>query len=121
MIRALIADPQLPQLSRAGQAEEIRPCIACNQGCQVRSVMNVLLSCTVNPDVLATQTSSLQEEGHIPTKKPHLVSSLASSTILIIGGGPAGMEAARTAALRGRRVLLYERDATLGGTVALAA
>ena len=108
MIRALIADPDLPRLSEAGQAEDVRPCISCNQGCQVRSVMNAALNCAVNPDVVAT-------------RPPDRVPFVGARPILIIGGGPAGMEAARTAALRGRQVVLYEREATLGGTVALAA
>lgn len=112
MIRALIADPNLPQLSQAGRANEIRPCIACNQGCQVRSTMNVLLSCNVNPDVIANDGS--KEWG-----RPFRTRS--TPALHIIGGGPAGMEAARTAALRGKQVILYEREIRLGGTVALAA
>ena len=136
MIRALIADPRLPQLSQAGRMEDVRPCIACNHGCQVRSVMNVALSCTVNPDVVGSQgdVGALNDADlapargrattrvptpHSPTHAPTLVER--GGTSIIIGGGPAGMEAAFTAALRGRHVILYEREATLGGTVALAA
>ena len=111
MIRALIADPDLPRLSQAGQAERIRPCIACNQGCQVRSTMNVALGCNVNPNVVFSQ----------PVPQPPTTSAGAKPTICIIGGGVAGLEAARTLALRGRSVILYERNHTLGGTVALAA
>ncbi|MDQ2906202.1 MAG: FAD-dependent oxidoreductase [Ktedonobacteraceae bacterium] len=113
MIRALIADPNLPRLSQEGQASEVRPCIACNQGCQVRGVMNVPLGCNVNPDVPATQPI-------IPI--PQWLSPAGTApSLVVVGGGPAGMEAARTAALRGRRVALYEREQILGGTVALAA
>lgn len=112
MIRALIADPDLPRLSQAGQVERVRPCIACNQGCQVRSVMNVTLGCNVNPDVIYPQRIPATASTTTRTAKPSLC---------IIGGGPAGLEAARTAALRGRSVVLYERSQTLGGTVALAA
>ena len=111
MIRALIADPNLPHLSQTGQADRVRPCIACNQGCQVRSVMNVTLSCNVNPDVIHPQ--------YIPTATVSTQTTKAS--VCIIGSGPAGLEAARTAALRGRSVVLYERSQTLGGTVTLAA
>ncbi|HKF37379.1 MAG TPA: NAD(P)/FAD-dependent oxidoreductase, partial [Ktedonobacteraceae bacterium] len=110
MIRALIADPKLPRLSQEGHAGRARPCISCNQGCQVRSVMNAALSCTVNPDVLHAQP--LPPERH-PVK--------GDQRVYIIGGGPAGLEAARTAALRGRQVILYEREATPGGAVGLAA
>jgi mycofactocin system FadH/OYE family oxidoreductase 2 len=107
MIRALIADPDLPRLSQAGEVERVRPCIACNQGCQVRNVMNVAISCNVNPDVL---------HRYAPTKE-----ASSKQTVVVIGGGPAGLEAARTAVLRGYNVVLYEREKTLGGTVALAA
>ncbi len=128
MIRALIADPQLPALSQAGHAEDVRPCIACNQGCQVRSVMNVTLSCAVNPDVVGmyvqqgarppdrvSQDARAGDKATAPTTIRH------APCLVVIGGGPAGMEAARTVALRGWQVVLYEREATLGGTVALAA
>jgi mycofactocin system FadH/OYE family oxidoreductase 2 len=111
MIRALIADPQLPRLSQEGRAGRVRPCIACNQGCQVRGIMNAALSCNVNPDVLR------------PTPPPTSTRLTARqrTPIYIVGAGPAGLEAACTAARRGHAVTLYERANTLGGTVALAA
>jgi mycofactocin system FadH/OYE family oxidoreductase 2 len=115
MIRALIADPQLPRLSQEGHADEVRPCISCNQGCQVRTVMNVALGCTVNPDVIHMQPTALLPGGQREVRIQE------ASALLIIGGGPAGMEAARTAILRGRKVVLYEREETFGGAVALAA
>ena len=130
MIRALIADPSLPRLSQEGRADEVRPCISCNQGCQVRSVMNVPLSCTVNPDVVRVQDKrqpsySRGEGGGAgwggPLRSPWPPRSPLRPSLYIIGGGPAGMEAARTAALRGRHVVLYERERELGGTVVLAA
>jgi mycofactocin system FadH/OYE family oxidoreductase 2 len=134
MIRALIADPHLPRLSQIGQADEVRPCIACNQGCQVRSVMNVALSCNVNPDVIPRASAARGPARDAPTIPRETfrrfgggmvgarqVRSKQAPSLYIIGGGPAGMEAARTAALRGRSVVLYEREATLGGAVALAA
>jgi mycofactocin system FadH/OYE family oxidoreductase 2 len=111
MIRALIADPQLPRLSQEGRAERVRPCIACNQGCQVRSIMNATISCAVNPDVISVHSTTASERS--PAR--------GEPAIWIIGGGPAGLEAARTAALRGRRVVLYEREASVGGAVAVAA
>ena len=111
MIRTLIADPQLPKLSKEGQAKEARPCIACNQGCQVRTVMNVALGCAVNPDVLHAQSTMLDGQ-----TRPE-----QTRTLLIVGGGPAGLEAARTAARRGWRVVLHEREQALGGAVRLAA
>ncbi len=112
MIRALIADPDLPRLSQAGRDTEVRPCLSCNQGCQVRGTMNAALACNVNPDVL-----------HGSVGARFIAPSIASpaSPYIVIGGGPAGMEAARTMALRGKRVALYERGRALGGTLALAA
>jgi len=110
MIRALIADPNLPRLSQEGHAERVRPCISCNQGCQVRGMMNATISCSVNPDVIHAQVL-LPEKSQVKS----------GQKVYIVGGGPAGLEAARTAALRAREVVLYEREAVLGGTVALAA
>ena len=128
MIRPLIADPNLPRLSQEGHADEVRPCIACNQGCQVRSTMNVLLSCNVNPDVIGNEGSKRvhpqpRATTRVPTPHPPPPPPLLmkSTTLYVIGGGPAGMEAACTAALRGKHVILYEREASLGGAVALAA
>jgi len=132
MIRALIADPHLPRLSQEGHAEWVRPCIACNQGCQVRSVMNATISCNVNPDVVHAQPLDPSGGNSVPVGAGVGWSGVGAFMaaraggprgpfVLIIGGGPAGLEAARTAALRGRQVVLYERAAIPGGTVALAA
>jgi mycofactocin system FadH/OYE family oxidoreductase 2 len=114
MIRALIADPRLPLLSQNGRANDARPCISCNQSCQVRNVMNVALACTVNPDVIGENNDTGRDAGREPGRDK-------SRPYIIVGGGPAGLEAARTAASRGRRVVLYEREPALGGAVALAA
>lgn len=108
MIRALIADPRLPLLAQENKAKQIRPCLACNQGCQARNILNAPISCTVNPSVCTLET-------------PKKIGTSAGEAIWIIGGGPAGMEAARTAALQGRHVVLYEQASGLGGAVALAA
>jgi mycofactocin system FadH/OYE family oxidoreductase 2 len=109
MIRALIADPALPALSQKGQGDRVRPCLACNQGCQVRGIMNASLSCTINPDVVGDPVIDITTRR---SRKP---------PVYIIGGGPSGLEAARTAATRGFPVVLYERADVLGGAVVLAA
>ena len=96
MIRPLIADPYLPRLSQEGRVDDVRPCLACNQGCHVRTTMNMQLGCTVNPDVVHGQAIS-------PRSSAPPASGSRQASVLIVGGGPAGMEAARTAALRGRR------------------
>lgn len=106
MTRALIADPDLPEHVRAGRAERIRPCIAINEGCR-RVVVHKTLACTVNPEVGAPALDAG------PAAAPRRV--------VVVGGGPAGMEAARVAAVRGHDVVLLERDERLGGQVGLAA
>jgi mycofactocin system FadH/OYE family oxidoreductase 2 len=111
VIRPLIADSDLPRLSRQGQPERVRLCIACNQGCQVRGIMNATIACNVNPDVL----------GSAPLPTGSESTTARGPEVWIIGAGPAGMEAARTAALRGRNVVLFEREAEPGGAVTLAA
>ncbi len=130
MIRALIADPDLPRLSQAGRDTEVRPCISCNQGCQVRGVMNAALACNVNPDVLQNSVGArfIAPSMSIPDDANEGVMNRAPTNAavkarpyIVVGGGPAGMEAARTLALRGRRVALYEREDALGGALSLAA
>jgi 2,4-dienoyl-CoA reductase-like NADH-dependent reductase (Old Yellow Enzyme family) len=175
MIRALIADPFLPRLSQAGRDAEVRPCISCNQGCQVRGTMNAALACNVNPDVFhgsagarfIAPTSATSAFGDIAedamaksygqiqpchserseespssgseilrfaqndmapisidknlNRTPTIQGKSATRSYIVIGGGPAGMEAARMMAIRGKRVALYEREKALGGALALAA
>ncbi len=109
MGRALIADPDLPRKAAAGQFEDIAPCIACNQGCLQRlMVLAMPVSCLVNPAAGREREMVL-----VPAKKP--------KKVLVAGGGPAGLEAARVAALRGHQVVLYEKTNGLGGQFNLAA
>jgi mycofactocin system FadH/OYE family oxidoreductase 2 len=108
MTRALIADPDLPAKAKEDEAN-IRPCILCNQDCYVNSVMNPVLSCAVNPFA--------GEE----LKETYTVSPAGFKKVLVAGAGPAGLEAAITAARRGHRVVLYERDSEPGGRLKLAA
>lgn len=108
--RAMIADPFLVSKTREGRMDEVRPCIACNQGCVGGSVMYGRMTCAVNPAVGMEQT--LSETLIEPTGDP--------KKVLIIGGGPAGMEAARLAALSGHKVTLVEAAPDLGGNVNVA-
>ncbi len=111
MVRALIADPELVNKARRGDEARIRPCIGSNMGCVGRLMSGLGLSCVVN--VAAAMESKLSQEPENPTEHP--------KRILVVGGGPAGMEFARTAAMRGHRVQLHEATKKLGGQVNMAA
>jgi 2,4-dienoyl-CoA reductase-like NADH-dependent reductase (Old Yellow Enzyme family)/NADPH-dependent 2,4-dienoyl-CoA reductase/sulfur reductase-like enzyme len=104
MVRALLADPELVGKSLDGREGEVRPCIGCNQGCIGARVTSGVIGCTVNPEA-GRETAE-------PAGRPG-----ASRSVLVIGGGPAGMEAARTAAMRGHKVTLCEQAEQLGGLV----
>ncbi len=110
MTRALLADAELVAKVRAGMPERVRPCILCNQLCQARDVRNPIVSCTVDP---AT--------GHETVDPPLAGSAPAPRSVVVVGGGPAGLEAARVAAARGHSVKLYEQIDALGGALLDAA
>ena len=113
MTRAQITDPDLVARLRAGQPDRIRPCLLCNQACMVRDNRNPVITCVVEPgsghelDGVDVSAGSAWDQD--------------SSTVLVVGGGPAGMEAARVLAERGHRVRLAERGPTLGGMLTTAA
>jgi 2,4-dienoyl-CoA reductase-like NADH-dependent reductase (Old Yellow Enzyme family)/thioredoxin reductase len=103
MVRALIADPDLPNKAREGRASEVRMCLGMSE-CHYIGPHRVPMTCAVNA------AAAREDEAAI-------VPAEVTRTVLIIGAGPAGMEAARVAALRGHTVLLCDRERTLGGTV----
>lgn len=109
MTRAHIADPDLVRKTRSGRAAEVRPCVACNQGC-VGGLSRGRVGCAVN--VAAGRELTLSEELIEPAPE--------RKRVVVAGGGPAGMEAARVAALRGHRVILLEAAPSLGGTLRAA-
>lgn len=111
IVRAQIADPHLVNKARDGRTEDIRPCISCNQLCIGRRMRDYWASCLVNPSV----AREAEWDGD--------VSQAAESpkTVLVVGGGPAGLETARVAAERGHKVRLVERSGELGGQFRLAA
>jgi len=110
-VRPMIADADLVAKTARGEAERVRPCIACNQGCigGIRTAQQ-RMACTVNPAVGYERT--LSETLIKPASTPQKV--------VVVGGGPAGMEAARLAALHGHKVVLIEAQPTLGGTINIA-
>ena len=108
MVRELIADPHLPNKVRAGLLDDTRTCIACNQSCHGRTAKGLSIGCIYNP-----VTGHERQWGQVRrvTRRKRVV---------VVGGGPAGMEAARVAAQRGHRVTLFESSGRLGGQIKLA-
>ncbi len=111
LVRAQIADPHLANKALAGRAADIRPCISCNQLCIGRRLRDYWLSCLVNPS--AGREWEWQGDSGPATETPRHV--------LVVGGGPGGLEVARVVAERGHRVTLVERQSELGGQFRLAA
>ena len=107
MARKLLADPELPKKLIEDRPEDIRPCIYC-YACVSQIFINERVKCAVNPMT-----------GH--EAEMRLLKAEQAGHVLVVGGGPAGMEAARTAALRGHKVTLVERSSRLGGTLFFAA
>lgn len=108
MARAHIADPNIVAKAVAGDAARTRPCIGCNQGCTGFLEKGLPITCVVNP-ATGKEAEWSPEPADAPATDPRRV--------LVIGGGPGGLEAAWVAAARGHQVTLWERDATLGGAL----
>lgn len=107
VVRGQVADPELVTKARAGRAVDIRGCMGCNQACVGRTGRNLPLRCVVNP-------RAGLEAVALPTPGPR-------RRVLVVGGGPAGLQAAAAAAGRGHTVTLVEAGDSLGGRLALAA
>ena len=109
MTRAQIADAGLVG-KLTGEPERIRPCVLCNQTCRVRDNRNPIVTCVVDPF-----------SGHETTEQVGSLATRSPVDLMVIGGGPAGLEAARVAAERGHKVRLAESAETVGGQLRLLA
>jgi 2,4-dienoyl-CoA reductase-like NADH-dependent reductase (Old Yellow Enzyme family)/thioredoxin reductase len=105
MVRALIADPELPKKAQEGRLDGIRICVGASEGCIGRIRFGLPVACIQNP--VAGKEDELGVIEPAPVKKK----------VLVVGGGPAGLETARVAAIRGHKVILYEKNDRLGGQV----
>ncbi len=110
MTRAQIADPALGNKVASGMEAQIRPCVLCNQLCMVRDPRNPIVSCIVEP----SSGHETDEPAPLADGIVQPPSSATGSSVLVVGAGPAGLEAARTAALLGHHVRVVEKTNTAG-------
>ena len=104
LARALLADPEWANKAKEGRWKDICPCVGDLEGCMVSLGQGNDISCTVNPATGKESEYAIKPAGR-------------KKSILVVGGGPGGMEAARVAAMRGHKVTLWEKDLTLGGNL----
>ncbi|MEV4729211.1 mycofactocin system FadH/OYE family oxidoreductase 1 [Saccharopolyspora sp. NPDC049426] len=121
MTRAQIADPDLVAEVRDGTP--VRPCVLCNQKCNVRDNRNPIVTCIVNPSAGHETDEPLisTEIGGLGSTGVRVGSGVEPGSVLVVGGGPAGLEAARVLAMRGWSVEVVEREDRVGGMVRTAA
>ena len=111
MARPLIADPELPNKAKEGRLDDIRPCMACNLNCIKYMMDGQPIRCIANATVGMEHFGwGIDSIKTAPQKKK----------VIVVGGGPGGMEAARVCGLKGHDVTLYEKDNELGGQALLA-
>ena len=110
MVRAQICDPNMVRKAKEGRLDEIRYCVADNQNCYGRVGFDRSKGCIQNPFIGRERD---EDELNLPQTE-------WKKRIIVIGGGPAGMWAAKVAALRGHDVTLYEKESSLGGQINIA-
>jgi 2,4-dienoyl-CoA reductase-like NADH-dependent reductase (Old Yellow Enzyme family)/thioredoxin reductase len=110
LARQSLADPELPKKMLENRPEDVRKCIACDLGCSYRHIVQWKADCAINYEVTREAEYRWALERPVKAKK-----------VAVVGGGVAGMEAARLAALRGHQVTLYEKSDHLGGLIPLVA
>ncbi|MDP8225385.1 MAG: FAD-dependent oxidoreductase [Candidatus Lernaella stagnicola] len=108
MGRPLIADPELPMKVKAGTVDDVRPCIACNQGCFDHVFGGAPVQCVLNAQA-GYEAERLIGKAETPKR------------VVVVGAGPAGIEAARVAAMRGHQVTVMEKSDVIGGALWYAA
>ena len=129
VVRGQIADPDFAAKARAGATDEIRLCLSCNQECVGRMGLNRWLGCIENPRTgreaeyaakavtLAAKPTTTSASPQQPGQQP----GQQSRSVMVVGAGPAGLQAAISAARAGHQVTVYEKEAQAGGQVRLAA
>ena len=110
IVRGQIADPHLARKTTLGQSDRVRPCLSCNQMCWGRRSRDYWISCLINPS--AGREFEWGGDRFTPSQDP--------KSVLVVGAGPAGLEAARAAAERGHSVILAEAQPQIGGQFRLA-
>lgn len=134
IVRGQIADPDFVRKARSGHVDDVRLCLSCNQECVGRMGLNRWLGCIENPhtgreaELLAPPSrrdglvaSPSRRDGSKGDRGSDAAGDSGPSGVLVVGGGPGGMQAAIAAARAGHRVTLVERDSMVGGQVRIAA
>ncbi|MCL5959172.1 MAG: FAD-dependent oxidoreductase [Chloroflexi bacterium] len=110
MARQLICDPEFVNKAKEGRVDDIRNCVACNDGCIYRCLKEKPIHCVQNP------AAGREKELGIGTLQPAAI----KKNIMVVGGGPSGLKLAEIAARRGHKVSLYEKENELGGQINVA-